>query len=110
MLGVGLLAHCRVLGWAWTPLRTGHRCPLGHPRRKDGWHPADSLRSQVALDHARILPKYFLMPQLPAGTPLLAMGFLASLLISSGYSVGSWPASGLPAPESHGHIGLMSCD
>ena len=62
VLGVGLLAHCRVLGWAWTPLRTGHRCPLGHPRRKDGWHPADSLRSQVALDHARILPKYFLMP------------------------------------------------
>lgn len=60
------------------------------------------------------------MPQLPAGTPLLAMRslVLASPLTSPyhgplytpGYGAGSWLALRLAAPESHGHIGLMSDD
>lgn len=36
--------------------------------------PSRQPQEQVALDHTHILPKYFVMPQLPAGTPLLAMG------------------------------------
>lgn len=60
------------------------------------------------------------MPQLPAGTPLLALGslVLASPLTSPyheplytpGYSVRFWLALRLAAPESHGPIGLMNYD
>lgn len=89
MLGVGHPAQCRVLGWAglgWGFSGHKEQMPTWTFQEKsdccqDGWGQACSLGARLLWNMAAFSPNTssmggcHFMPQLPAGTPLLTMGF-----------------------------------
>ena len=130
MLGVGHPAHVRVLDWLGAPLGKRNRCPPEHSRRKgvlSGWvvpsrQPREvgcfgtCLHSPQILFHGVGAPScHCFLLEHPCGNGSLVLGSPLTSpshgpLYTPGYSVGSWLVFGLAAPETYGHIGLMSCE
>lgn len=117
--------------WAGVSLGIRNRCPFGHSRRKGivvrmGGAKYTSLGARLLWNMAAFSPN----TSSTGWVPLHATAFCwntpsnnTSLVFASpltspshgplytpNYSVWTWLALGVAAPESHGHIGLMSCD